>query len=88
MQMDNGLPHKQTTDSSDWQSHLLYVSSHHRKPPRLCAQPTPVHTVQCTPMTALTEYSVVRYADDTAIIGHIINNDQGLYQKQIINLTE
>ncbi len=38
------LPHKQTSESSDWWSHL-HSSALHRSPPGLCAQPPPVQTV-------------------------------------------
>ena len=34
LQLDIGLPHKQTPDSSDWPSHLLYVNAQHRRPLR------------------------------------------------------
>ncbi len=44
-QLDIGLPNKQTTDSSDWWSHLLHSSPRHRSPPGLCPQPPAVHAV-------------------------------------------
>lgn len=45
LHLDIGLPHKQTSESSDWQSQLLNVSAQIRSPPGLCAQPSPVHIV-------------------------------------------
>lgn len=44
-QLNIGLPHKQTQDSWDWQSHLLHSNVERRSPPGCCAQAPPVHNV-------------------------------------------
>ena len=50
LQLDIGVPHKQTRDSLDWWSHLFHSSAQHRSPPRaVCSAPS---YSCCTPMTA------------------------------------
>ena len=44
-QLNVWLPYKQTPESANWQSHLLYVNAQHKSPPGLCAHSPPVHTV-------------------------------------------
>ncbi len=45
LQLDIGLPHKHTTDSSDWQSHLVHSSAQHWSRSGLCAQLSLVQAV-------------------------------------------
>ena len=65
-----GFPHKQTRDSTNRQSHLLYVSAQHWSPTGLWAQFPALHTHDCSPRHQ--ENSIVKYAHDTTIIIHII----------------
>lgn len=71
LQLDIGLPQRQTPSSRDWQWHFLYVSAQCWSPPGLCAQPP--SCLHCAPINA---DSIVNYEDDTTTISHIINNDQ------------
>ena len=75
MQLDIGLSHRQTTDSSDQQSHVFYISGQHQSPPGLCDQPNPVHTVYpwLRPQTSGELYSEA--------CGWHLNNDKSSYQK-------
>ncbi|KAI3373689.1 hypothetical protein L3Q82_021965 [Scortum barcoo] len=53
------------------------VQPQHRIPPRLCAEPPPVHPAH-TRLLSDTSGSclIVKFADDTAVVGRIANNDE------------
>lgn len=53
----------------DWQSQLLFFSSQHRSPQVLCAQSPSVHTVHHDCTSRHREKSIVKYGDNTFIIG-------------------
>ena len=61
-------------------------SAYHWSPPRVCAQPPPVHTVHhdCT----LRHQEIVKYDDNTTIISHIINNNESSFLEEIKNLAQ
>ena len=52
---------------SDWQSHLIYISAQHRRPPRaVCSAPSCSH---CAPLTALPPPSAALQKKMTVYVG-------------------
>jgi hypothetical protein len=68
--------------------HLYYVDSQHRGPTRVHAQPTPysLFTHDCVAKQA--SNSIIKFADDTTIIGLITNNDEMAYREEVRALAE
>lgn len=79
------LPHKQTTQSSDWQTHPLYVGAQHWSSPGLCAQPPPFHTQDYFSHSGRQSqtFSIVKYVDNSTNNDRITNRNESSYWEEI-----
>ncbi|KAI3355795.1 hypothetical protein L3Q82_004356 [Scortum barcoo] len=71
------------------QHHILHPDSEHRRPPGLCAQPS-----ACTPCSRMTDCvathssnTIIKFADDTTVIGLITGDDETAYREEVRALT-
>ncbi|KAF0023056.1 hypothetical protein F2P81_023686 [Scophthalmus maximus] len=71
--MDHGLSHKQITECQTWQPHILHSDFQHS--PALF---TPIHSSN----------TIVKFADDTNIVGLIRENEETPYREEVKHLVE
>lgn len=64
--------------------HLQHPHSQYWKTPRLCFQPSTVFSVHTHNRVAIHESNtVVKFADDTVVVGSIIKNDEKAYVDEV-----
>ncbi|KAI3354997.1 hypothetical protein L3Q82_004778 [Scortum barcoo] len=58
-----------------------------RLPPGLCAEPPPVHPAHIRLLSPIhPSCLIVKFADDTAVVGRIANNDESDYRQEVEHL--
>ncbi len=76
--MDPGLFNRKTSVSPCRPQHLQHYHTEHRCPTRLCAQPAAL--IICS--------HIIKFADDTTVVGLIRNNDETHYREEVAQLAE
>ncbi len=90
MQLDPGLPDRQKSEGGqNGQQHLISPDPQHWCTAGLRPQPTPVLPVH-TRLYSDTQSSnvIVKFIDDTMVIGLITDNDETAYREEVTNLTK
>ncbi len=85
--MDSRLPHLQTSSGESRPVHLQLHHPEHRSPTGLCPEPLlySLYTHDCVSSHSST--SIVKFADDTVVLGLIFNNDEAAYLDEVERLT-
>ncbi|KAK3556806.1 hypothetical protein QTP70_020489, partial [Hemibagrus guttatus] len=81
LQLDPGLPESETSVSLDREQHLQHHHTEHWCPSRLCAQSTAVHSAD------LRLNHIIKFADDTTVVGLISKNDESAHREEVQQLT-
>ncbi len=88
MQLDPGLPDRQKSGGQNGQQHIISPDPQHWCTAGLRPQPTPVLPVH-TRLYSYTQLEViVKFADDTTVIGLITDNDETAYREEVSTLTK
>ncbi len=88
-QLDPGLPDRQKSGGQNGQQHIISPDPQHWCTAGLRPQPTPVlpvHTHDCT--ATHSSNVIVKFADDTTVIGLITDNDETAYREEVSTLTK
>ncbi len=88
MQLDPGLPDRQKSGGQNGQQHIISPDPQHWCSAGLRPQPTPVlpvHTHDCTAKHSPS--IIVKFTDDTTVIGLITDNDETAYREEVSTLT-
>ncbi|KAK3520802.1 hypothetical protein QTP70_032376, partial [Hemibagrus guttatus] len=81
LQLDPELPDWETSVSPDQEQHFQHHYTEHWGPTRLCAQPTAVH-----PADSRRSNHIIKFADDTTVVGLISKNDEPAYREEVRRL--
>ncbi len=86
--LDSRFPQLQTSSGENGPIHLQLHHPEHRSPTGLCPESPgllSLHTHDCVPSHSST--SIVKFADDTVVLGLINNNDEAAYLDEVERLT-
>ncbi|KAI3361983.1 hypothetical protein L3Q82_012334, partial [Scortum barcoo] len=87
--LDQKLPHQQASGGENRGQHILYTGPEHRHTTGLRAQPSPLHSLFTSDCSAIhSTNTIVKFADDTTIVGLISDNDETHYREEIQHLTQ
>nr|XP_019958831.1 PREDICTED: uncharacterized protein LOC109639670 [Paralichthys olivaceus] len=86
--MDNGLPQQQTSACQDGRTLFLHSHPEHRNPTGLCPQPPPLLPLHPRLLPHPPRNTIVKFADNTTIVGLINNNDESAYREEVKRLTD
>ncbi|KAK3555854.1 hypothetical protein QTP86_029015, partial [Hemibagrus guttatus] len=79
VQLDPGLPDWETAVSPDREQHLQHHHTEYWGPSGLCAQPTVVHSADSN--------HIIKFANDTTMVGLISKKDESAYREEVQQLT-
>ncbi len=82
MQLDPGLPDRQKSGGQNGQQHIISPGHQHWCSAGLCPQPT--HNCTATQSSNV----IVKFTDDTTVIGLITDNDETAYREEVSTLTK
>ncbi len=89
MPLDPGLPDRQKSGGQNGQQHLISPGPQHWCSAGLRPQITPVLPVNTHDCTATNSYNViVKFADDSKVIGLITDKDEMAYREEVSTLTK
>ncbi len=87
VQLDPGLPDRQKLGGQNGQQYLISPGLQHWCSSGLPPQPTPVLPVHdCTDTHS--SNVIIKFADDTTVIGLITDNDETAYREEVSTLTK
>lgn len=84
--LDQRLSHKQTTDSQARTLPLLHLDTKHRLPSGMCTEQPNLHPLHFRLQTSTTS-SIVKFADNTIVVGLICGEDECAYRDEVLNLS-
>ncbi len=87
LQLDPGLFNRKTSVSSGRPQHLEHYHTEHRGPTGLCAQPAALHAADPR-LAKFSSNHIIKFADDTSVVGLISNNDETHYREEVAQLAE
>ncbi|KAI3354371.1 hypothetical protein L3Q82_018898, partial [Scortum barcoo] len=80
---------QQASGGENAEQHILYTGPEHRHTTGLRAQPSPLFTLFTSDCSAIhSTNTIVKFADDTTIVGLISDNDETHYREEIQHLTQ
>ncbi len=88
MQLDPGLPDRQKSGGQNGQQHLISPDPQHWCPAGCVLSPLlySLYTHDCT--ATHSSNVIVKFADDTTVIGLITDNDETAYREEVSTLTK
>ncbi len=86
--LDSRFPHRQTTSGESQPVHLQLHHTEHRSPTGLCPEPPALLSLHTHDrVSSHSSTSIVKFADDTVVLGLISNNDETAYLDEVERLT-
>ncbi len=88
VQLDPGRPDRQKSGGQNGQQHLISPDPQHWCTTGLRPQPTPVLPVHTWLYSHTQLHVIIKFADDTTVIGLITDNDDTAYREEVSTLTK